>query len=362
MGFQDFLGNPQAVAALREMLARDGVPGSLLFAGPDGVGKKTLATMLARALNCERLKDDFCGECFRCRKAEEMLALTREDLARRRDIKDTSRRVEGLTYFDIQLIEPITRYILIEQIRQLRSTAYTRPFELPRRVFILDQAQAIHWQAIDLLLKVMEEPPETTHFILVCPNPHELRTTLRSRCLKVQLRPVEDAVIQSVLKTERKIPERSLTLATRAVSGSVARAKRFELADFERSRQPWVAFLDGIASKDPSALTAADWKSLFEATKTLGENRSELEQTLQMGYALLRDTLLMLKNGHEPSLMNIDLIPRLKTWGAKLGLEGLEKLKRGLDEAYRLQTRNVNQQLGWEALAVEIISSRRATI
>lgn len=60
--------------------------------------------------------------------------------------------------------------------------------------------------------------------------------------------------------------------------------------------------------------------------------------------------------------MNIDLIPRLKTWGAKLGLEGLEKLKRGLDEAYRLQTRNVNQQLGWEALAIEIISSREAAV
>src|SRR5579863_123449 len=144
MGFESFLGNPASVSTVREMLARDAVPGSLLFAGPDGVGKKTLAMMLAKALNCERLKDDFCGGCAPCLKAAEMLDLSRDDLAKRREIKDASRRVEGLVYFDVQLIEPITRFILTEQIRQLRRVAYTQPFELSRRVFIIDQAQASH--------------------------------------------------------------------------------------------------------------------------------------------------------------------------------------------------------------------------
>ena len=72
----------------------------------------------------------------------------REDLARRRDVKESARRVEGMIYFDLQLIAPITKFILTEQIRQLRSVAYTRPFEFPHRVFILDDAQTIHWQAV----------------------------------------------------------------------------------------------------------------------------------------------------------------------------------------------------------------------
>ena len=59
-------------------------------------------------------------------------------------------------YFDLQLIEPFTRYILIEQVRKMRNVAYTRPFQLRRRVFIVDQAQAVHWQAVDLLLKMLE--------------------------------------------------------------------------------------------------------------------------------------------------------------------------------------------------------------
>ena len=133
MGFDSFLGNGQAVAAVREMLADRRVPGALLFTGTDGVGKKTLALMMAKAMVCERGGADFCDHCARCRKAEQMFTATREDLARRREIKESARRVEGLVYFDLQLLEPLTKFILTEQIRQLRAIAYTRPFEFPRR-------------------------------------------------------------------------------------------------------------------------------------------------------------------------------------------------------------------------------------
>ena len=85
MGFDSFLGNPQAVEAVREMLASGRVPGALLFTGPEGVGKKTLALMLAKALVCERGAEGFCDQCARCRKAEQMLAAAREDLVRRRE-------------------------------------------------------------------------------------------------------------------------------------------------------------------------------------------------------------------------------------------------------------------------------------
>src|SRR5271170_7282766 len=84
MSFDSFLGNPAAVQTLREMLRAERVPGALLLTGPEGVGKKTLALMLAKAMVCERLPDDFCGECARCRRAEEMVAAAVDDLTRRR--------------------------------------------------------------------------------------------------------------------------------------------------------------------------------------------------------------------------------------------------------------------------------------
>src|ERR1700722_1061958 len=68
MGFSEFLGNARIVAALRGALRSDRVPHALLFSGPRGLGKYTLARMFAQAANCDRLKDDFCGECDPCQK------------------------------------------------------------------------------------------------------------------------------------------------------------------------------------------------------------------------------------------------------------------------------------------------------
>ena len=375
MPFDDFLGNPQALAEVRAMLASSRVPGALLFTGPDGVGKKTLALMLAKALNCERLKGDFCGECARCRKAEEVLALTREDTARRRLIKD-ARRVEGLVYFDLQLIEPLTRNILIEQIRRAREVAYTRPFEFKQRVLIIDQAQTVHWQAVDLLLKMLEEPPDTTTFILIAPNAYELRPTIRSRCQRVQFVAADDSVIQGVIEQAGRVPRAQRALAVRVAAGSVARAKNLDLAEFERQRRPWLDFLDGIAgpvaaerqrvqpaygSRNPTERTAGvqpkwqpNWQKVFDSTRALTENRESFEETLRVGSLLLADLLHVLVAGSgSPSVVNLDLAPRLEVWASRLGLAGIERLKQGLDQAYRLQVRNVNQQLGLDVLAIE---------
>lgn len=360
MGFESFLGNSQALDTVRQMLRTERVPGALLFAGPEGVGKKTLALMLAQALLCERRgpgDDDFCGVCSRCAKSRQMIAAASEDIERRRGIKDAVRRVEGLTYFDLQLIEPLTRFILIEQVRQLRNVAYTRPFEFPRRIFVLNQAQAVHWQAVDLLLKVLEEPPETTTLILVCPNAFELRPTLRSRCRRVQFRPVEEQVLLNLVPQEGQASESQRRLAARLSAGSVAKARAFDAQEFLRRRRPWVDWLDGVTSRPLEAMASAEWKGIFEAGHALTEDREEMEETLRIGQALLRDLMVYHLTGKESELANTDLLPRIQVWVPRLGLAGIIQLKEGLDQAYRLQTRNVNLQLGLDALAANLLET-----
>jgi DNA polymerase-3 subunit delta' len=338
------------------MVVSGRVPGGLLFSGPDGVGKKTLAQMLAKALVCERSDGDFCDACPRCRKAEEMFILAKEDLARRREIKEAARRVEGLVYFDFQLIEALTRSILTEQIRQLRSVAYTRPFEFPRRIFIIDDAQRVHWQVVDLLLKVLEEPPETTSFILVCPNPYELRPTVRSRCLRIPFQPVDESAILEILAKRPGLSKAQLALAARVASGSVAKAASFDLAAYEQRRQPWLEFLEAVARRYPGSSRLEDWRPLFDSAKALADKKDDFEATLDIGYSLLRDLLHVLQHGPATELTNVDVLPRLQAWAVNLGLPGLELLQSGLDQAYRLQIRNVNQQLGFETLGLEVVA------
>jgi DNA polymerase-3 subunit delta' len=371
MPFDSFIGNPTAVQALREMLRAERVPGAVLFTGPEGVGKKTLALMMAKAMVCERLPDDFCGECARCRRAEEMLAGAVEDLARRRETKESARRLDGLVYFDLELIAPFTRYILTEQIRLLRQIAYTRPFELTRRVFIVDQAQAIHWQAVDLLLKVLEEPPATTTFMLVCPNASELRLTVRSRCQRIAFSPVDEDCIVKLLAAQSGLPEAKRTLVARLAGGSVGKALGFDLPAYIGTREPWLQFLEGLAGGlapdgtirgGATRASGQDWQRIFEATRVLTADREHFDESLGVGYSLLSDLLQVLERGERAHVAHLDIVARLRPWATKLGFRRIEMLKIGLDEAHRLQVRNVNQQLGLDALAAGMASREPSTL
>jgi DNA polymerase-3 subunit delta' len=251
----------------------------------------------------------------------------------------------------------LTKFILTEQIRQLRAIAYTRPFEFPRRIFILDDAHTIHWQAVDLLLKVLEEPPETTSFILICPNAFELRSTIRSRCTRVSFQPLAPALIQALIAHEGKLTESQRALAVRVAAGSVARARAFDPAAYERRRQPWLDFLEATSLSGAAGATV-DWRLVFDSARALAENRDDLEGTLKVGYSLLSDLMHILLDPAGDAVVNVDLTARLQTWAPKLTLGGIEKLKSGLDQAYRLQIRNVNPQLGFETLGIETISAR----
>lgn len=310
--------------------------------------------MFAKALNCEVLRDDFCGHCAHCRKAQEMLDAAQRDLAVRRDVKELARRTEGLVYFDLQVIEPLGRFILIEQVRQLRNVAYTHPFELSQRVFIIDQAQAVHWQAVDVLLKVLEESPETTTLILVCPNRYGLRPTIRSRCRLIPFSGVDEPTLMKVLADVGRIPQVQQALVARLAAGSIARAKVFSLDEFQRKRNPWLEFLSSLLDRATNSAGEPNWKLLFESTRALTERREEFQETLRIAYSLLSDLMRILEGQPDSEVTNIDVFGRLKNWAPKLRLNGIEALKAGLDEAYRLYARNINLQLCLDALAVDV--------
>ncbi len=360
MGFDSFLGNRKAVATVRGMLASSQVPGALLFSGPEGVGKRTLAVMMAMAINCENRGasgDDFCGSCRSCLAVGEMLASGAEDLARRRDTKDSQKRTENLVYFDVQIVAPITRFILIEQIRQLCAAAYSRPFTLGHRIFILDEAHAIHWQATDLLLKLLEEPPETTTLILVCSNPYQLRTTIRSRCVWVDFAPAEDSIIETTLAQNREIRPAQRALALRLAAGSIAWARSPAFSDYEARRRPWLDFIGGLAAHASSS--RGDWTKVLGASKAIASDRDNWEVSLSVGYQLCRDLLVSLSDSEGQLIINADLRIDIAAWAGKLGFERVAMLMEGLDESFRLRARNVNSLISLDALTARILAGPR---
>ena len=98
---------------------------------------------------------------------------------------------------------------------------------------------------------------------------------------------------------------------------------------------------------------------MFDSARALAENKDDFEGTLKIGYSLLADLMHVLLEPSADAIVNVDLQPRLKNWAAKLNLGEIERLKAGLDQAYRLQVRNVNPQMGFETLGIEMISGQK---
>src|SRR5580692_1488509 len=227
MGFNEFLGNERIVSALRGMLKRKRVPSALLFSGPRGLGKYTLARMFAQAANCERLKDDFCGECETCKRIA-LLAdpetLIEQGLAERGESADaatvervplilqTHPDVWALVPDPVRLKTPVARAMLrVGQLRAVQRAAYFQPMGR-RRVFLLDGAETMRWDVANVFLKILEEPPGSATLILTAPSPHVLLPTIISRCLQFHFAPLPQAEVEEILKqkTDRKAADRKL--------------------------------------------------------------------------------------------------------------------------------------------------------
>jgi len=358
MGFSEFLGNERIVSALCGMLARDRVPSALLFTGPRGVGKYTLARMFAQAANCQRLKDDFCGECDSCRRMAPLtdpLPLIQAGLAERGESADAA-AVERMPLIiepnpDVWLIvpDPVRRLtpvarpmIRIGQLRAVQRAAYFKP-QGRRRVFILDGADTMRWTDADVFLKILEEPPDTATLILLAPAPDALLQTIRSRCLQFHFAPVPAVEIESFLKerSDAKSPERKL--AAQLSDGSPGVALELDLEESSRLRKTALNLLS-------EAVGGGNYSEIFAATAQLAKQEKEsFENILALFYSLLTDLLEFSQGLDSRLLKNPDLQRELENLGKKIDFEWVLRATEGLDRLESGLRRNVGRQLGLEA-------------
>lgn len=363
MGFNEFLGNERVVSALRAMLRRDRVPSALLFTGPRGIGKYTLARMFAQAANCQRLKDDFCGECASCLKMARLadpVPLINAGLTERGENADTA-AVERMpliieTNPDVWLIvpdpvrlrTPVARpMIRVGQLRAVQRAAYFRP-EGRRRVFIMDGADTMRWTDADVFLKILEEPPESATLILLATTPDSLLPTIRSRCLQFHFAPVPVDAIESFLKErgERKSSERKI--AAQLADGSPGVALSIDLDESKRLRASVLGLLEKAAAGE-------NYRDVFAATAQLAKQEKEsFENILAVFYSLLTDLLEISQSPKSSLPRNPDLRRELELLGKQVNLEWVLRATQGVDRLESRLRRNIARQLGMDALAVSL--------
>src|SRR5437763_12873991 len=218
MPWREIAGQDRAVRLLRSALERGQPHHAYLLAGPAGVGNELLARLFAQAANCEAEPElRPCGKCASC------TAIARGVHPDVTWVMPQSEAVSRGLLSRADLESAPSRDIRVDEVRALSRRLALAAVRGRRKIAVLVPAEALNERAQNTLLKTLEEPPPATTFLLVSANPDSLLPTVRSRCARVQLAPVAEAIIAARLQREGVAEAEARERAAQA-QGSFARA------------------------------------------------------------------------------------------------------------------------------------------
>ena len=239
--FSHILGQEPAVQTLTRALDSGHVHHAYRFEGPPGVGKERAAFALAQALVCELSGPRACEKCSACQRAVRIS----EDEPHVPSHPDVILLQRGL--YRGRLTANEATGISIEQVRRMvLERVGFGPHEGRARVFIVRDADELTVSAANALLKTLEEPGRSTHFVLLTSRPNRLLDTIRSRTLPVRFSPLPDAVVAQILQKQGLDPKVAVL-----AQGSVALALDLASEDAVKEREEFVAAAHAaVAARD----------------------------------------------------------------------------------------------------------------
>ncbi len=234
--FASLVGQEHIVRALRHALDQKRLHHAYLFTGTRGVGKTTLARILAKCLNCETgISAQPCGKCSACIE------------------------IDAGRFVDLLEVDAATN-TKVDEMRQLLETAQYAPTRARFKVYVIDEVHMLSTSAFNAMLKTLEEPPEHMKFILATTDPQKIPVTVLSRCLQFNLKQMPPA----------------------AIVGHLQKLLHQEEVEFEPEALPLLAHAASGSMRD--ALSLLDQAIAHGAGKVLAAAVSEMLGTIDQGY------------------------------------------------------------------------------
>lgn len=320
-GFSDVLGHEQTILHMKHAIEMDKVSHAYIISGEKGSGKKLLADLFARTLQCERKGTEPCMECRSCKQA---LSLNQPDI--------------------IRVMHEKPNTISVEDIRtQINGDIMIRPYSSPYKIYIVDEAEKLSVQAQNALLKTIEEPPVYAVLLLLTTNAGMLLQTIRSRCVILELKPVSSPMVKNYLMEQLEVPEYHADICTAFAQGNVGKAKRLALSD---------SFSEMLEHALHLVIYIHDMEvvDMISDLKRINTYKMEINDYLDLLTVWYRDVLMFKATRDADSLIFSHELISIREKAQKSSYEGLECIIKSLEKAKIRLNANVNFDMALELL------------
>jgi DNA polymerase-3 subunit delta' len=324
-GNWNLVGHEWAVDMLKKHVINGTTRHAYLFAGPPGLGRRTLALRFAQALNCPTPVDAGipCGECRDCKQIAAM---------QHADLTIIQAESEGGT-------------LKVDQIRETRRSLTLKPYQANYRVALFLRFQEANDNAANALLKTLEEAPSYAVLILTADNPEQLLPTIVSRCEVLRLRPLKIESVQSAL--ENRGVETSLAKLIAHISGG-----RFGYA---------LRLIENEALLEKREERLNDLQSLISASRVekfayadkLARDKESMQQAVLIWLSYWRDVMLRSAQAETP-LVNVDRNVEIEDLAGRLDLSIARRAVSDFEDVLEKMERNVNSRLLAEVLLLDL--------
>lgn len=326
--FEQIIGHKSIIKHLQNAVLSRKVSHAYILHGEEGMGKKLLASMFSKTLQCEKKGTNPCNRCKSCLQV------------------DTS------NHPDIVWVTHDKASIGVDDIRiQVNGDIQVKPYSSPYKIYIIDSAQKLTEQAQNALLKTIEEPPEYAIVLLLVDNINAILPTVLSRCVLLNLRPVEKQAIKELLMREYQTPDYKAEVAANFSGGNVGKAIKYASSeDFEYRKKEILQILQDIDTMELS--------DLISKVKLISENKAYVDDIIDLMVLWYRD-VLMLKATNDPNLLlykeeyqSINRIASVKSY------ESIDNIIDTIEKAKQRLKANVNFDITIENMLLNIKEKR----
>lgn len=257
------------------------------------------------------------------------------------------RKIESGAHPDVHWLEPVGAVMKIAQIRELAERVALKPYEAMYRAIILVDAHKMNASAANALLKLLEEPPGQTLFILTAPQPGDLLPTVASRCQHIRFNPISRKKLQRLLIRRHNVPEKEAGIVAALAGGSAERAN-------EMAQSNWLARRNWLI-RQLMSLSLKTINRVLALAEMLARSRENLQEGLDIMQTWMRDLLI---HHYDPEkMLNADLISLVPREEAGWHPEAVISKMKAIETARRNIEANANPRLTCEALLIQIVRS-----